>query len=135
MTNLPMPDFTYDPARNRARINERFSVQTGVTGFSAASEWCRIDSDGLVTGSPGYEYDFATGAIDTVTMVVPSFAHDIICQLTDEGLIPWSARKKGDKAFRRLMRQYGVFFPRWLWCYLAVRVNSIRAGIERKWSS
>lgn len=135
MTNLPMPDYTYDPARNRARLSGSFAVPTGVTGYSVVTDWCRIDLDGLVTGFAGYEYDFGTGSIDTVTMVVPTLAHDIICQLTNEGLIPWSARKKGDKAFRRLMRMYGVFFPRWLWCYLAVRVNSIRAGIGRKWSS
>lgn len=130
-THERIPYFEYDAERKVGRTKSDFRWATGIRGYDASIEYCALDRDGVVTTRTGYEWDFATGAIDTISMVVPSLVHDVICQLTNEGHIAWSARRKGDVVFRKTMKQFGVsFFRRW-WCYIAVRINSTISRVTK----
>jgi len=124
MTDLPIPNFSYNPDLNKGKLKEKFVRNTGIEGHSADLWWCLLLPNGVIRARKNYEWDFATGAVDTISMAVPTLVHDIFCQLTNEGAVPWSVREQGDRLFRELLKEYGVGVIRRTYCYIAVRLNS-----------
>ena len=67
-------------------------------------EFFTIRSNGMVWLKVGYAYNGANfPAYNDEQNVIASGIHDVICQATDLGLIPYSDRKVGDIIFRDIM--------------------------------
>lgn len=119
------------------RLDETLVQHTTVTGYKAQINKedfpCSITPDGVVSAYQNFHWDFGSGpAINTPQMVWASVVHDVICRMTNEGRIPWSAREKGDKFFRLQLKQAGVHPLRRWWCYTAVKYNSMLSYWTRK---
>jgi hypothetical protein len=80
--------------------------------------------DGVLNGYSGCEWDFGTGAIDDLCVIYPSLKHDIGCDLTNKGLIPWEWRKYFDSQYRKGLSFYGCPWYRQAWQWSVVRFNS-----------
>ena len=88
---------------------------------SPLTDRCSIYENGHLRVHTGFEWDFATGAIDTPDMVKASLAHDALCGLINHGKLPASEQKAADKFFRKVLKECGTsWFRRW-YAYLAVR--------------
>ena len=110
------PQFRYDRKRNRGKLLHDYTFLTPVTGYSVSIQDATILSSGKVIAKAGYEWDFGTGAIDTVAMVVASLEHDVFCDMVNQGKLPKRVRKQADKHFHENLKY---------WC---------SSGFERSWS-
>jgi hypothetical protein len=80
---------------------------------------CTLSDKGALVAKMDTHWDYGTGALDTPDVVRASLAHDMLCHLTDFGLIPWDCRALADMYYRQLLAQYGC--PWWRrWCHWAV---------------
>ena len=122
---MKMPRFDYDEKRHRGTLTENFGWSTGIEGHGANTELMFLDDRGHLVVRVGYRWDFGTGALDTPSMVAASLVHDVFCDLTNSGALPWSVRRKGDKLFKKMLKQYGVGWLRRGYCYRVVRLNSL----------
>lgn len=86
---------------------------------------CRLDQIGRLHIFAGFEWDFGSGpAIDTPAVIRASLAHDALCLLTDNGLIPWECRAKADAYYRHLLMVYGASKMRAWYQWAGVRAYS-----------
>tara|TARA_R110002020_G_scaffold46027_3_gene131238 strand:+ start:19 stop:411 length:393 start_codon:yes stop_codon:yes gene_type:complete len=75
-----------------------------------------------ITIKSGYEWDGASGAIDTKTVMIPSLIHDALYQCLEIGFINKKNRKKIDKLFYDLCIKNKMNSFRAKYMYLAVRL-------------
>ena len=129
---ISSPAFTYYPDTGKATLDERVELDTGIKGYSGKVSRAEISRNGILSLRPGFVWNFANWpAINTPSMVYASLAHDATCRLTDEGEVPWSFRKKGDKYFRTLLLQFGEHWFRAWYAYVGVRIGSTKARLLR----
>lgn len=72
---------------------------------------------------PVTEWDNGTGAVDDPAMVYASLEHDIFCEATRLGLLPWKARFEADKLLFRRLGEAGAKVSRF-WRVPVVMLNS-----------
>jgi hypothetical protein len=113
-------------AGNRGRLLSALEFESGIKGHVVNDPALAfyLAPDGCLTLYTGFEWDFASGAIDTPAMVIASAYHDAGCVMTDKGLLPWKYRAHFDKQFRELLKENGVGFARRWWCWAGVRTYS-----------
>jgi len=79
-----------------------------------------IEPDGTVVLLVGFEWDLATGAIDTPSIIRASAFHDFICNAVDFGTLPIEYRRMGDDMFRAIAKEDGMPIWRRAWTHFAV---------------
>ena len=86
-------------------------------------------ADNVLTIYPHYAWDGPSGpTFDTGTFMRASLVHDAICQMCEEGYLPKSARKIGDKLLRKICLEEGMSKFRAWYVYNAVRMYSKLKG-------
>lgn len=128
--NITYPKFDVISYRGErcGKLVEDFYIQTPLrpdklvvldTGYMYAT----LSTDGLLYVRLGSIWNFGTKAIDTLAMVYASLPHDVFCEMTNRGLLPWSFRHKADKFFRQCLADAG---ERWssIWRFPGVVFNS-----------
>jgi len=80
-----------------------------------------IEPDGTVVLLVGFEWDLATGAADTPSIIAPSAFHDFICNAVDAGALSVEYRRMGDDMFRAIAKRDGMPIWRRFWTHKAVR--------------
>ena len=89
------------------------------------NKFVQLDRDGRLTERAGYACDGVTLGIDALTSMRAAFKHDGLCQLIEEGLLPWSYRQPADHEFFATLVEDQ--FPAW-WSklrYRAIRLWSL----------
>lgn len=134
------------PNFRKVKGNWRFELSQEITVWTGIREFAEIEnakgttiaahpgSAEVLMIAPGFRWDLASGAIDTVDMIVPSLIHDALCQMTDQNLISWRHRETADELFLYLMENHGTPWFRRYYCYTAVRLYSKYRGLVR-WMS
>lgn len=125
------PQIDYDRHNHRGRLKETFRFRTDITGYKAFIKGADLHYDGIVTGKPGYEWDFGTGALDTIAMVVSSLEHDILTDMIEKRVLPQKLRKQIDKEFRNQLKYWCKSRPferQWRW----VRWRMVRIYAQLK---
>jgi len=84
---------------------------TDITGYEALlprkGRYARLEPNGLLTVRHGFEWDFGSGPVaQTPAMLRASLIHDVLCDMTNARLVPWSVRRKADALFRRQLKDY-----------------------------
>ena len=121
--HFTIPHYRLDLVTGMGELLERATYITQVKGCRARHKYFRIDYDGVLVVSAGYQWDFGSGpAIDTPVMVAASCAHDALYQAISEGHIPKDCRRAADLTFREILKEGGVGVIRRNYCYLAVRL-------------
>ena len=82
---------------------------------------------GFIRISAGFEWDGATGAIDTPDFMRASLVHDALYHLLREGALGMGHRKRCDQLFRDICIEDGMPLYRAWRAYLGVRVFGGRA--------
>lgn len=131
----------------KGQLKKDYIFYHGVTGFTGRIgnpkiDHCEMLPNGFLIVYAGFEWDYASGGVDTLNMVVSSLAHDALCRLTNRGVLPWEVREKADEAFRRLLKsakakeepwtsplKYLSLYRRWQ-AWAGVRLNS---STRAKW--
>ena len=90
------------------------------------TETYSILRDGTLIAEDGYPWDFASGAIDTTTIIRGSLAHDIICQAIAEGRLARKWQKVGDALLKHICRIDGMHGLRRWYVYRSVRAYQKR---------
>jgi hypothetical protein len=80
-----------------------------------------IEPDGTVVLLVGFEWDLATGAIDTPSIIRASAFHDFICNAVDAGTLPVEYRRMGDDMFRAIAKEDGMPIWRRFWTHTVVK--------------
>jgi len=81
-----------------------------------------ITKKGILSLKKGMKWNGATGAVDTPNFRRGSGVHDTLYYFIRAKLLPKSARKKADKALRRICREEGMNVFRAWWVYRVVRL-------------
>lgn len=117
------------------RLYRGKTFDTGIVGHSAVVtrpyDACTLDAAGHLHVQEGFLWDLASGAIDTPDMVIASLAHDALCRITNDRLVPWSVRSKADTYFRKLLKELGCSFVRRWYSFLFVRAYSLTLAKHR----
>lgn len=127
------------------RVVRPVAVSTGITGYKA--ELSGIDRtavlypDGRLFIAEGFVWDFGSGpAVQTPAMVRASLVHDVLCDMTNARLLPWSCRAKADRLFRQLLKEYAPrrawynpmrLHPWWRWAGVAAYSQLIARWSDR----
>lgn len=79
-----------------------------------------INKDGTIILDVGFEWDLATGAVNTPDIIRASAFHDFICNAVDAGALPVEYRRMGDDMFRAIAKEDGMPIWRRAWTHFAV---------------
>lgn len=74
----------------------------------------------VLTIKKGFQWDGATGALDTPDIMKASCVHDWFCNNVDNGVLPIEYRRKGDDLFYRICLEEGMPEFRAAYCHAAV---------------
>lgn len=88
---------------------------------AGGNDYVFLMSSGKLTLQNGYEWDGASGAIDTKSIMRASLVHDGLYQLIREGHLAKGYRKRADRIMYRICRQDGMSWFRAQYVYRAVR--------------
>lgn len=108
------------------RLLSDHKYKTPITGFDVVIEsrqGARLKPSGILHIYAMSEWDFGSGAIDTPAMVYASLAHDVFCEMTDKGILPWECRFEADKYFWTCLSEGGAIVSRF-WRVPAVMLYS-----------
>lgn len=99
--------------------------------YPRKSDNVRLELDGTLYLSQGFQWDGATGAIDKVKHVLgigirekiirASCIHDALCNLIKDGELNIIYRKIADDIFREICKEDGMSWIRRQWTYYAIR--------------
>ena len=82
----------------------------------------KLCSDGTLFIYEGAPWDGPSSiALDTPSFMDASLAHDYLYELRAQGQIPASERANADRTMRLIAKQHGMWWPRRVWTYWAVR--------------
>lgn len=112
--------------RTWARLLQNYAYQTPITGHHKTLNGfisAILSADGLLKIERMSEWDLGTGAVDTPAMVYASLPHDIFCEMTSKGMLPWSVRHQADKYFWQCLTGAGATISRF-WRTPLVMLNS-----------
>lgn len=117
------PDLHYVKAKGA--VWEDVSFQTIITGFNVETRWVKLTEHGRLHVKAGYPWDFATGAVDTESIIKASLVHDIFCELINDGLLPEHVQVLADEQFRMIAKAEDMTWFRRMYAYTAVRLYQI----------
>lgn len=103
------------------QVHQGFTVQTIVVGYAVTCEQYNLSADGQLYIDRYYAWDGPSGGIHTKSFVKSSCVHDVLCELINAGLIPMDQQPIADKQMLLLNEKSGMWMPRRLWTYAAVR--------------
>lgn len=99
------------------------SIKTNIFPKNAIlTDYIELSLLGCLTVKKGYNYDGASGAIDTDTIMLGSLYHDACYQLTREKHLDKSWRLEADKLLKSVCLSEGMFWIRANYVYQAVRL-------------
>jgi len=84
------------------RLLTKLVVDTGISppdGKEVRTKFGFLSVTGILTLYPGYQWDGATGAIDTISILRASALHDWFCLHVITRKLPPEYRRKGDDLF------------------------------------
>ena len=90
--------------------------------FPVDHKYFRINTDGLIVAEIGYEWDGATGGVETKSFMRGSLMHDLCCQSIEEKLLPQTHRKDVDKLLYDILTEDGMSGFRRAYVYHAIRL-------------
>lgn len=107
----------------------RVQYDTLVVGYSAEVRdpvdgrlHALLTDDGKMTLFEGAVWDGASSiAIDTPSFMDASLCHDYLYEMIAQCLVPRHERKNADRTMRAIAKQHGMWWPRRIWTYWAVR--------------
>jgi len=102
------PQFSYDRVDHQGMLIEPFRFKTRVTGHNVYLTAAELRADGTLFCYVGCRWDFGTGAVDTVAMIISSLQHDVMCRMINDGHLPKSLQSEVDKDFRKALRYWTV---------------------------
>lgn len=115
------------------QLQEDYSIQTKIVGFSAETLFIKLESNGLLTCYRGYAWDGPSGpAPDILTFMRASLVHDALYQLMRLDLIPSSCRCLADELMYAICLDAGMTKLLAYWCYLAVHNFSEKYATKAK---
>lgn len=99
---------------------------------------CKLNArTGKLIIMAGTEWDFGTGALNTPEMVRASLIHDMLCHLTNAGLIPYKYRRHADRLFLNHLKMYGPrrpwYHPLRYWKYVRFAGVTINSQTLARW--
>lgn len=122
MTNLRIPHYELIDGKS-GRLLSDYVYTSSITTYTLDTEFIKLTQFGTITIKKGFNWDFATGAIDTPAMVAGSVVHDAFYWLIRKSLLAKRHREAADKEFKRILKTGGVGRFRRNYCYLAVRIG------------
>lgn len=121
-SQMKYPDYSVHWKTGHGTLREQFVFNTPILNHHGEHQYIRFLTDGSLTLSQGYVWDFGSGpAIDTPDMVYASLAHDAFYELMQLKMLPWSLRKRVDQYFKFLLKEAGMGWARRQWVYAGVR--------------
>lgn len=111
------------------QVAEDFEYQTAWYGFARVCEQYSLSIDGLLMVKKYYAWDGPSGAFHTKTFVKGSCIHDIGCDMINNGVLPMSMQPLVDEEMMKINRRQGMWAPRRLWVYMAVRFHQVRKKV------
>ena len=138
---MKRPQSYYDPVANNPkpyRLLKDYTISTGIIGHTVYAPLYTLKLDGTLVIQMGFRWDGATGAIDGHSVLPASLVHDVLCELTNNGRIPYKYRRHADRLFRRQCITFATspFGRAWAWPRWAmVRIYSEKNRAIRKWLS
>lgn len=111
------------------QVHDTFHYATGIVGFLIdIGPLLTLTHNGVITIRKGYAWDGASGpAIDTTTFMRGSLVHDALYQMIEEGLLPFSYRKRADDVLVEICKEDGMWAARRWWVKFAVNTFGARA--------
>ena len=106
----------------RYQLVDQYSVQTGITGHEARTQYLELKKNGWLYIAAGDCWDGATGAFDTRDFMRGSLVHDALYQLIRLGKLPLNQRENCDRELYRLCREDGMSWVRARYVFIAVRL-------------
>ncbi len=118
-----MSGYKYQLARTHIEM-------TGIRPSGVVEDgFIRLSTSGRLKIRDGYAWDGPSGpTFDTNTFMTASLVHDALYQLIRKGLLPKWARVDADRILYRIARRSGMWIPRALYTYLAVRLFAGKAA-------
>lgn len=108
---------------SKYRLIKRQEYQSKIKPLKAIDHpYFKLGLDGVVVGEVGYEWDGATGGVDTDNFMRGSLYHDIFCQSIGEGLLPKTYRKAADKMLYDILSEDGMSGFRRTYIYHMIRL-------------
>lgn len=99
------------------------SIKTSIFPKNAIlTDYIELSLLGCLTVKKGYNYDGASGAVDTDTIMLGSLYHDSLFQLMREKHLDKSWRIFADKLLKNVCLSEGMFWIRANYVYQAVRL-------------
>lgn len=107
----------------RYQLKRTFVLQTSLRPPHAiVHRYFHLTADGLLILKEGYAWDGASGpAVNTLSFVKGSGAHDAFYQMMQLGLLDWSFKDRCDKELVKITRKDGMWSIRCKWVYEAVK--------------
>lgn len=83
-------DITYSERRGKFcfRLEEDYTVTTGISGYSLEKKYYRLDRDGLLTIKAGYRWNRDAYGLGVDSIMRGSLVHDCLCQMICRGQLP-----------------------------------------------
>lgn len=123
MKTIPI---SYSTNRGRGTLSKSVVFDTPVKGYSATHPDILLKEDGQLTIRAGFEWDYASGAIDTPAMIWASLPHDAFWDLRNAGKLPKSEFGVVDSYFRKCLKAAGEGWLRRWYAWAAVRIYSMK---------
>ena len=104
------------------QVQEGFFAETLVKDCPVIREQYYLRADGKLYIDRYYAWDGPSGGINTKTFIKSSCVHDVLCELINDASIPVENQPMADKTMLLLNKKAGMWMPRRLWTYTAVRL-------------
>ena len=117
---LPESELPY-----KYELTKSYTIQTKLRPKKMiGNKYVIIMPDGMLLIDKGYRWDGPSGpAIDTESFMRASLVHDALYQLIREGHLSRWRKFYADNLMLAITKEDGMFFPRYVWCWLGVAVG------------
>ena len=91
------------------QLAEEYTIETGIIGGLAQTEFLLLSEDGLLTIKSGYAWDGPSGpTVDTSDFMRGSLVHDALYQLMRQGYLSLDAREDVDRLLQVICLEDGM---------------------------
>ena len=105
------------------QLLENWTHKVDIHGWVLHEPMFNLDYDGLLTVRRGYCWDGPSGpTFDTKNFMRGSVVHDVLYQVIQLGLLPFSYRQKADKELDKLLKEDGMSWLRRKYVYRSLRL-------------
>ena len=99
-----------------------YRLKIGITGFSIATPYIRLDADGNLEIAEAYAWDGPSGpTIDTADFMRGSLVHDTLYQLIRLEALPYSYKEYADLLLKKICLEDGMSKFRAGYVFFAVK--------------